>query len=201
MVAGAMTRYEEARVNVEREAGAVGDVFRLSLGLPEPAGTDIRTGCLSYVDGVIDTEWRDMSNKKMSEDVWNEYGQIWRDCLAYEPQTQRQANIHSTMLDAMVNLGDCRRTRATQMSYVLPPILWTVVLIGALATGILGLFFAIQNTAIQIMTNSLVALVLFLNVFLLACYDDPFAGELSIKPNAFEIERRSFEQILESKLK
>ncbi|MBX9667004.1 MAG: DUF4239 domain-containing protein [Candidatus Obscuribacterales bacterium] len=201
MVANAMTRSEEARVNAEQEAGAVSDIFRLSMGLPDSIGVRVRTDCLTYVDGVIDDEWPTMAQRTMSQQVWNTYGEIWRDCLQYEPVSQRQNNIHSTMLDSVVRLGDCRRTRATQMSYTLPMVLWVVVLIGAAATGVLILFFGIQSTVMQVCTSALVTLVLCLNVFLLACYDDPFTGEVSVKPEAFRVARTTMLQVLEEKIK
>lgn len=191
MVANAMTRFEEARLNVEREAGAISDIYRLSRGLPEKAGVIIRSDCSNYVNGVIDDEWKRMADRKMSYEVWKHYGQIWSDVLSFEPQTNRENNIHTTMLTSMANLGDCRRIRATQMSYAVPEILWVVVLIGAFATGTLVLFFGIDSLLLQSFTTALVTLVLFLNVFLLACYDEPFNGVVSVKPHAFEVARES----------
>lgn len=191
MVANAMTRFEEARLNVEREAGAISDIYRLSRGLPEKAGLIIRSDCSKYVNGVIEDEWPKMAQRKMSYDVWKHYGQIWTDVLSYEPQTNRENNIHTTMLSSMASLGDCRRIRATQMSYSVPHVLWGVVLIGAFATGILVLFFGIENVVMQSFTTALVNLVLFLNVFLLATYDEPFCGDVSVRPHAFEVARDS----------
>lgn len=191
MVANAMTRFEEARVNVEQEAGAIGDIYRLSRGLPEAVGSVIRKDCFKYVDGVLEIEWKEMEKRKMSYEVWNSYGQIWTDCLAVEPVSNRENNIHATMLSAVVNLGDCRRIRATQMNNSVPAILWAVVLMGACATGTLVLFFGISNLKVQSFTTALVTFVLYLNVFLLASYDDPFSGDVSVKPHAFEVARES----------
>ncbi len=191
MVANAMTRFEEARTNVEREAGAIGDIYRLSRGLPEDIGSTIRKDCFTYVDGVLEVEWKQMAKRKMSFEVWNMYGQIWTDCLRVEPSSNRESNIHSTMLNSLVTLGDCRRLRATQMNNNVPGILWAVVLIGASATGTLVLFFGITDMKLQSFTTALVTLVLYLNVFLLACYDDPFNGEVSVRPQAFEVARES----------
>lgn len=191
MVANAMTRFEEARVNVEQEAGSVGDIYRLSRGLPEKYGAPIRQSCFKYVDGVLDIEWKTMENRKLSYEVWNMYGQIWTDCLTVEPASNRENNIHTTMLDSLVTLGDCRRIRATQMNNSIPNLLWSVVLIGACATGTLVLFFGINHMRLQAFTTALVTLVLYLNVFLLACYDDPFSGEVAVKPHAFSVARET----------
>jgi len=191
MVASAMGRFEEARLNVEREAGAVSDLYRLSLGLPEEAAKQVQICCGKYIDCVVDIEWAEMEQRKMSQRAWDEYSSIWSSCLRYEPQTQRQTNIHASLLNSVITLGDCRRVRATQMSYELPPVLWAVVLLGAVATGALVLFFGIQHQGWQIATNSLVTLVLCLNVFLLATFDVPFSGQIKVQPYPFEVARKT----------
>lgn len=191
MVASAMGRFEEARLNVEREAGAVSDLYRLSLGLPETDARQLQIGCGKYIDSVVDIEWKEMEQRKMSQRAWDEYSSIWTTVLKYEPQSDRQVNIHASMLSSVIALGDCRRVRATQMSYELPPILWAVVLLGAIATATLVQFFGIQHQGWQIATNSLVTLVLCLNVFLLATFDVPFSGHVKVQPYPFEVARKT----------
>jgi hypothetical protein len=132
-----------------------------------------------------------MEQRKMSQRAWDEYGSIWTTVLKYEPQSDRQVNIHASMLNSVIALGDCRRVRATQMSYELPPVLWAVVLVGAIATGTLVQFFGIQHQGWQIATNSLVTLVLCLNVFLLATFDVPFSGQVKVQPFPFEVARKT----------
>jgi len=58
MVASAMTRYDAARINIQAEAGAVGDMFRLARGLPEPTKQKLMNDCLQYTKLVIDEEWK-----------------------------------------------------------------------------------------------------------------------------------------------
>src|SRR5580658_5161145 len=49
LVANAMTRFEEARLNVQDEAGSAGDVFRLARSLPPPTNTAIMEDCVKYL--------------------------------------------------------------------------------------------------------------------------------------------------------
>ncbi|MBK9141849.1 MAG: DUF4239 domain-containing protein [Candidatus Melainabacteria bacterium] len=132
---------------------------------------------------------------------WNAYGQIWQDVLQFSPQNDRENNIHASMLEAVTRLGDARRVRATQLNYQLPDILWAVVITGAIATGILAHFFGIKHTIWQIATNALVTLIVCLNVFLLAAFDDPFSGFLRLKPYPFEVARDSFINVLDKHYK
>ena len=200
MVANAMTRYDLARVNMEQEAGALGDIFRLAGGLSKDP-LAIQKDCLNYTQVVVDAGWADLKDRKMNNKAWDAYGQIWQDVLKYEPVGEREVNIHGCMLDAVTRLGDARRVRATQLNYQLPDILWAVVIAGAVATGILAHFFGIRHTAWQIMTNALVTLILCLNVFLLAAFDDPFAGFIALKPYPFEVARDSFINVLNKRYK
>ncbi len=86
-----------------------------------------------------------------------------------------------------------------QMSLQLTPVLWAVVLIGAITTGVLVHFFGIRHMSWQIFTNFLVTLILLLNVFLLACYDDPFSGLIAIRATPFEVVRDDIESSLDER--
>ncbi len=199
MVANAMNRYDQARLNIEQEAGALGDIFRLAGGLKD--GEKIERDCLAYADVVMNEGWADLEKRKMNEHAWNAYGQIWQDVLNYNPGTQRESNIHQSMLEGCTHLGDARRIRATQLNYQLPPILWAVVILGAIATAILAHFFGIHHTFWQIATNTLVTIVLCLNVFLLASFDDPFSGIIRLQPIPFQVARDSFQKVLDKRMK
>ncbi len=39
---------------------------------------------------------------------------------------------------------------------------------------------------------AIVSLVICLNIFLLACYDDPFSGDIMVQPTAFETQLKLF---------
>ncbi|MEZ4534943.1 MAG: hypothetical protein R3D26_08065 [Cyanobacteriota/Melainabacteria group bacterium] len=53
-----MTRYGPARVNMEQEAGAAGDIFRLAGDFQRfPA---IQKDCLNYTQVVVDAGWADL---------------------------------------------------------------------------------------------------------------------------------------------
>lgn len=193
MVSNAMNRYDQATLSVEQEADAVGDVFQLSLGYSKP--NPIARDCLSYTTIAAGEGWYDLRKRKMNVHVYRAYTQIWKDVLAYTP-AEREQNIQQAMIEAMVRLGDASRVRAMQMSLQLPPVMWAVVLIGAMTTGGMVHFFGIRHIAWQIFTNSLVTIILLLNVFLLACYDDPFSGLIAIKATPFEVVRDTIKTVL-----
>jgi hypothetical protein len=196
MVANAMTRFEEARLNVQEEAGATGDVFRLSRSLPPPTNMIIMTDCVKYFDGVADEEFKLMEDDKMSDKCWKIYSDLWQHCASYDPKTQGQSNLHQGLVEAMTKLGECRRARNAQISYRLPSVLWTVVCAGAVAIVLFTFFFGVKNLRLQLGMTSIVTVVLVLNIYLLAAFDSPFSGEVKVSSIPFEDNKALFHKAL-----
>jgi len=196
MVANAMTRFEEARLNVQEEAGATGDIFRLSQSLPPPTNTEIMSDCVKYFDIVCDQEFKLMEDGKLSDQCWDIYADLWQHCTAYEPKTQGQSNLHQGLVAAMTKLGECRRARSAQITYRLPTVLWVVVISGAVSIIIFTLFFGVDSLVLQLAMTSIVTLILVLNVYLLDAFDSPFSGNVKVSPLPFEVNRTIFHKAM-----
>ena len=191
MLANSMQRFESARDNLQQEAGAAGDIFRLADGLPAAAREKTRKDCLAYFDAVIGDEWAMMGHQKLSDKAWNIYGDLWDDCVHYQPTTQAESDVHQTLLSAMTKLGECRRARAAEITYTLPRTLWIVVLFGGFTTVAFTYFFAVENVRLQILMTSIITTIIGLNIYMLAGYDAPFSGDIALTPAAFESTQKS----------
>ncbi len=199
LVAGAMQRFDEARVNVQEEAGALADVFRGSEGLPEPFRATLQKNCLGYADIVIDEEWKLMEEKKSSDRAWATYSEIWRLCVNFNPGSDGQSNVHQAILAAISRLGNYRTLRFAAMLNQLPLGMWIVVLAGGGATIAFTYFFEVKNEKVQVVMTALVATVMALNIFLLANYDYPFSGDVRVNPTAFQLDRNLFQGFLQKR--
>lgn len=194
MVADAMSRFGDARHTVEMEASSLGNVFRLSAGLAPHDRDRIQKLCLRYCHEVSEREWPIMADKRIDPETRKTYQQLWHACTDAEPATSRQSGAQQAILPSMAELGDNRRLRADALHNGLPPVLWAILAIGGLATIIFTYFFNAGNLKLQVVMVSMVSLVICLNIFLLATYDDPFAGDLIIKPAPFETLIEPFEK-------
>ena len=96
------------------------------------------------------------------------------------------------MLSSLVSLADCRRLRVYAMHIGMSPILWCILAVGGVATILFCYFFSAHNIYVQIVMVGIVSLVICLNIFLLACYDDPFSGDIMVQPSAFETQLKLF---------
>lgn len=86
----------------------------------------------------------------------------------------------------MHSIGDNRRLRVEALHTGLPMELWVVLGLGGFSTILFTYFFGAENFRIQMIMVAMVSLVICLNLFLLATYDDPFSGDVKITPSAFE---------------
>ena len=200
MVADAMQRFGAARQMVEQEASSVGNVFRLADGFADEPRIKIQKLCLKYVSSVIDDEWALLSVHKTSIPTWMTYKELWKACVRYEPVTPRECDAHQAILPHMADVGTYRRLRVDALHNGLPTVLWWILGVGGVATIIFTYFFNVKHLRLQIVMVSIASLVICLSVFLLATYDDPFTGDMTVGPGAFEMQRELFRAELEHKL-
>lgn len=200
LVAGAMQRFDEARVNVQEEAGALADVFRGAEGLPPQIRDSLQKNCADYAAIVIDEEWKLMEDKKASPRAWATYGDIWRVSVSYNPETEGQSNVHQAILAAISRLGNYRTLRFAAMNNQLPLGMWLVVLAGGGATIAFTYFFEVRNERMQMLMTGLVGTVMALNIFLLANYDYPFSGDVTVSPTAFALDRELFAKFIQQRV-
>lgn len=193
MVADSMQRFSTARTTVQSEASALANVFRLAHGLPSEARTKIEILCSRYADQVVKDEWPKLSRKQISVTAWKTYNKIWAVTTEFRPSNDSESNLHETILEEMAALGDNRRLRVEAMHNGLPPVLWFVLVVGGVVTVLFTYFFGVQSLRQQIIMTSMVSLVICLNIFLLATYDDPFSGDIAVTPDAFIIDQKIFE--------
>ena len=186
MVADAMNRFSYARQTVQQESSAIGNVFRTCDGLPAANRDKIRKLCADYCRVVIEDEWPKLKEKKTSRKAWDVYRELWKECVQYQPVTAQQSNCHASLMSDMSEVGDQRRVRADAVHNGMPPVLWGVLIVGGVATIVFTYFFTPNNLKIQIVMVSIVSLVICLNIFLLASYDDPFSGDVMVNPTMFE---------------
>jgi hypothetical protein len=192
MVANSMQRFEEARVNVQEEANAIMDLYRLAEGLPKQDQDNLREHLVKYNETVVSEEWIEMRDKKISLEAYKYYDLVWSDCATFKPKEDAHNNLHQKILDCVTTLSDCRRMRLYSLHNGLPKPLWGALAAGGLATIVFTYFFRIANVKLQCLMTGLVTLAICLNLFLLASFDDPFSGDVAVSSMPFEINIQAF---------
>ncbi|HEY9682580.1 MAG TPA: hypothetical protein V6C86_13455 [Oculatellaceae cyanobacterium] len=201
VVVSASQDMDQARLNVEHEANAVADVFRLAEGFPEKNRVQIQTACERYVHVVIDEEWHRMQKDEPNSAGWQQVNKLWSSIRNYEPQTESQKSFYQQILSAMDEFGDCRRERLITATNKVSPVLWAVLIVGGLSTTVFTYFFALDSIRAQALMTVLVSVTLSLNIYLVALYSTPFFGDFGVKPTAFLMNVSTFDALAEERNK
>ncbi|MCA9817038.1 MAG: DUF4239 domain-containing protein [Cyanobacteria bacterium HKST-UBA01] len=193
LVVQSMETFQKARLNVESEAVALADTFRLSTALPPKLRDSLQDSCLDYAKAVVEEEWDDMQREETCDRAWESIDKMWWDIISYEPTTVREQYVYPELLAAAKSLNDHRRSRLVTSRTWVSPILWVVLITGAISVITFTYSFGINSMKAQIFMTSLVALTLSLNIYLWSIYNNPFYGLLRVEPEAFKMDLEHFE--------
>jgi hypothetical protein len=192
LVAASMDKFASTQDHCEAEAQMVADIYGLARGFDDATRIKLQDACKDYCQVMIKDEWPAMDQHKTSPRVWPVAQKIWDTTLAYEPDSDRQINLHTALIDSVRSLGEERRYRMVAMRERLSPALWIVVIGSSIILMSCTFMFFVDSPKLQALMVALVALSLTFNVLLLAVYSNPFSGDLKIQPLAFELAAQTF---------
>ena len=85
MLYAVWTSYGEADLDVDREANAVLDVYRLADGIPEPQRMQLRTLARSYADAVVNRDWPEMTKNEQPTQSTGIITEMWQTVMSIRP--------------------------------------------------------------------------------------------------------------------
>ena len=193
LVVQAMSDFQKSRLTVESEAVALADTFRLAVALPPPVRENLQKSCISYASAVINKEWADMEREETCQEAWEAIDKMWWDVISFSPNKVKENYVYPELLAAAKKLNDNRRSRLVSCRTWVSPVLWIVLIVGAIFTIIFTYSFGVENVYAHVFMTTVVAITLSLNIFLWAIYSNPFYGLLRVTPEAFEMDLEHFE--------
>lgn len=197
VIVDAQGRYQQAQLMEASEANAAADLFVLTAALPPTNKGVLQHLLKQYVDAVLDEEWPAMD--KLSDTMQptiRPLHSIWDEVALYEPVTNREQACYGSMLQQLGQLSDSRRFRVVVANSGIPPVLWAVLIVGAILTVAFTYFFGVENFRAQTMMTAIVSLTLALNILLVAFFGNPYQGDLKIKPTSFQYDRGMFKRYM-----
>ncbi len=123
--------------------------------------------------------------------------------MAFEPKSETDKIRHAEVLQSLGELDTNHDARIQAVHVALPGVLWAVVLIGAVVNIGISYLFWMQNLWLHALLILAFASALAILIFLIAAMDNPFRGEFSVSPDAFQyvldhVMSRSLSGLLES---
>ncbi len=192
VVVDAMEHAQELRVLVGQEASGLCNIYLCSNGLPSEKRATMHTLCDQYAEAVINDEWQTMQKGKYSITAFKNVWSLWKEITTITPVTESEKTLHQQLVSEICTMTQNRRTRIVSASHGVNPLLWTVLIVGAIFTVMFTYFFGVRNLRAQILMTVLVSLTLSLNVLLVFIFGNPFAGDFAIQPDSFKLDRMIF---------
>ena len=181
----AYQNYNDVDGCVSREAVALTALYQDVSGYPDPHAQNLRWLLRDYCRYVIKYAWPLQQKGIVPAGGRSRVVAFHERLLAFEPQTAREEIIHAETLRQFNVFLEARRMRLHSVTTGIPAVMWYVVLIGAVINIAMVWLFDMKIIT-HIFLGGLLSFFLGTMIFLIAAMDNPFRGELSITPAAFE---------------
>jgi len=179
------TDFVAANLNVDLEASALRDVYRIAEGLPDPQRSQIKLQCLAYADAVIKTDWPEMGRGQIPEESHNINQDMWKTLMTVKLASPTEVVAQDHALSELSSLTEHRRTRLIQSSFRLPTIFWGVLLIGGFLTIASASMFGSPNARLHALQVFAFTLLITLVLLAIADVNLPFRGWVHVNNYAF----------------
>lgn len=179
------TDFGSAIFNVDLEASALRNVYRLAEGLPEQQRMQLQLQARSYADAVINRDWPEMARDQIPEESHDINQAMWKTLMSVKLATPSEITAEDHALSELSTLTEHRRTRLLQSAYHLPTIFWGVLLIGGFLTIASASMFGSANTTLHSLQVFSFTLLITLVLLAIADVNLPFRGWVHVSNYAF----------------
>lgn len=177
-------KFSAAEANVVHEAGAAENLYRLSQGLGDFTGADLRKSVAEYLKAAMEDDWPAMdkavvntgSPAKQALDV------IYR--LLSVVDDQRNRELVAEIFNQLDRMTEARRSRLIAAEGAVPDVIWMVLLGGAAVTIAFTFFFGTESLWAQTTMTGLLAVLIFSELLIVIAIDRPFTGAVKVHPTA-----------------
>lgn len=187
LVSESVGQYRALQSSVGAEANCIGDVFRLSRGLPGPAGDQLRALCIDYCEQVINDDWPAMRQGKASNIVSATYLNLSDTIVTFRPNNSGEATVQQALVAAASRAAEHRHERiAVEETTWTKRLLPILIMCAAIVLAFSYLYVRSGNILLHAVLVSLVAVVLGTNIGVIFLMGRAFASPWSIQPEPFE---------------
>lgn len=192
ILVAAWQNFQDAEHEQIDEAHHVVTLFRLSAGISEPMGGQIRSDIYHYTKRTVEDEWfrMDALFKESSgqsaglPETFTLYNGLWSRYLDYKPQDIREQMILNHAMDELIEFGEDRRSRLLDAKPYLPQDVWRLLFAGAVLVMIMAALFTVGRRGLFAVTSFALGASIALELAVVISVDHPYAGQTVVEPNA-----------------
>jgi hypothetical protein len=180
------TNFGLADVNVDTEANALVNVYRLAEGLPEQQRAALRQAARFYADVVVEKDWPAMARSEpMSEESRQIKQEMWHILMSVKAASPEQLTAEDHALYELSAMAEHRRIRQLQNISRLPTVLWFVLIVGGAVTIMSSCMFSAESVPLHMLQVVAFSFLVALVLVAIADIDRPFQGSVHVSDHAF----------------
>ncbi|MDE3155608.1 MAG: DUF4239 domain-containing protein [Acidobacteriota bacterium] len=162
------------------EAVALENTAYIGQGLPDPVRAQFEADARKYARLVIDQEWPAMARGEVSPAVRQTLENMGEEVLRARAIPGADPMILDHLITYLAVLQAKRQTRLLESQSALPPILWIVLIAGAVVTLMFSILVATGDFAVHALHTVLLAALLALVLVSIQDIRSPFSGAVRV---------------------
>jgi hypothetical protein len=171
---------------VTKEASSVAALYRDLSGYPQPIRGSLQDKLREYTRYVIEDAWPQQRRGIVPAGGTERVTAFFDELLTFKPTEKSEEIIHAETLRQFNSFVEVRRARLANVTTGIPAVLWWVVAIGAFLNIVL-IWMLDMEVHVHLLLGGALSLFLGIVIFLIAAMDNPFRGEVSVGPDAFQL--------------
>lgn len=175
----------KAEENATREAVALTALYQDLRSYKDPLRQTLREGLRGYCSHVIETVWPLQREGIVPAESRQKILAFRDTLLSFQPQSMEQVIQHTETLRQFDDFYEARRLRVHDVHSGIPAVMWYVVIVGAILNLAVVWMFDMRLVS-QLFLGGLLAFFMGTMIFLIAAMDNPYRGEVSVGPSAFQ---------------
>lgn len=190
------TTFTAVKLNVEMEAGALENLYRVSDGLPEESRIALQAQAHAYASAALNADWPDMAAGRVPEQTHAVNQKMWKLLMSVHAATPAESNAQDHALSQLTSLTQARRIRVLQSVSRLPEIFWCVLVVGAVLTILSVGTFGSRVYWLHAFQVFSLTLLITLAMLAIADLNRPFQGWVHVDNYPLQRARQNMHEIL-----
>ncbi|MDE3112956.1 MAG: DUF4239 domain-containing protein [Chloroflexota bacterium] len=178
--------FEDAKAGVATEANELAGIWRQAQGLDAAHQRALQAVAVAYATDVTELDWPLLSSSRLSPKTDQDLADMYQVILTLPVQTARDQALYAQLLSEVHNLANERRVRLLRTQDTLHPVLWVVLVIGAVVTVAYAYVFGMKDRVVHAALIAALAGTVVGMLCMIKLIDGPFQGTVTVGPDAFE---------------
>jgi uncharacterized MnhB-related membrane protein len=179
--------FDRAKAAVTSEASALRSIVLLAANFSPEEEMRLRALVARHIENCVNEEWPAMAEQRATLSMLpTPLIETMQRVLAHTPASDAQRMARREIVTSLRNALDARRQRIIVSQSNVGSVKWTGLLLQALVTLIAIAMVHSDNRLTCAIAMTLFSIAIALSVFLIASYNRPFTGEISVGPELLQ---------------